>query len=247
MKTRTAISNNSFIKAPTVREGTKKAVLACLLLVVVCLVGCQSEDHLIVGKQMTQIEVAQTDTAEVLELLPEKGLLATAEAVSVYHKAGWSKELGIVQFNADDSLVKRKVYVQVRSELLAPPFSREKLYIYVQTILPADWLNEPYENESRMNIEIIRRCRELIINDSRPYEEDVKTVSMIGMARSALNEALLQLADRPREADQLSDPKGFPFDHTIYGKTWIKLDAQQEDIYTLKLTSTNWVDPVQTW
>ena len=71
MKTRTAISNNSFIKAPTVREGTKKAVLACLLLVVVCLVGCQSEDHLIVGKQMTQIEVAQTDTAEVLELLPE--------------------------------------------------------------------------------------------------------------------------------------------------------------------------------
>ena len=209
--------------------------------------GCQSEDHLLVGKQMTQIEVSQTDTATVLELLPEKGLLSTAEAVSVYNKAGWSKELGMVQFNAKDSLVKRKVYVQVRSELLAPPFSREKLYIYVQTILPADLLNEPFENESRKNTEIIRHCRELIINDSRPYEEDTKTVSMIGMARSALNEALLQLADRPREATQLSDPKGFPFTHTIYGKAWVKLEAQEEDIYTLKLTSTNWVDPVQTW
>jgi len=213
----------------------------------VCFVGCQSEDHLIVGKQMTQIEVSQTDTAEVLELLPEKGLLATAEAVSVYNKAGWSKELGIVQFNADDSLVKRKVYVQVRSELLAPPFSREKLYIYVQTVLPTDLLNEPYESESRKNTEIIRRCRELIIDDSRPYEEDKNTVSLIGMARSALNEALLQLADRPREAARLSDPKGFPFTHTIYGQTWVKLEAQEEDIYTLKLTSTNWVDPVQTW
>ena len=247
MKIRTVKSNNGFIKAPTVREGTKNAGLACMLLVVVCSIGCQSEDHLIVGKQMTQIEVSQTDTAEVLELLPEKGLLSTAEAVSVYNKAGWSRELGIVQFNANDSLVKRKVYVQVRSELLAPPFSREKLYIYVQTILPGDLLNEPYENESRKNIEIIRRCRELIIDDSRPYEEDVKTVSMIGMARSALNEALLQLADRPREAVQLSDPKGFPFTHTIYGKAWVKLETQEEDIYTLKLTSTNWVDPVQTW
>jgi hypothetical protein len=213
----------------------------------ICFIGCQSKDHLIVGKQMTQIQVSQTDTAEVLELLPEKGLLATAEAVSVYNKSGWSRELGIVQFNADDSLVKRKVYVQVRSELLAPPFSREKLYIYVQTVLPAELLNEPYENESRKNIEVIHRCRELIINDSRPYEEDKNTVSLIGMARSALNEALLQLADRPREAPQLSAPEGFPFDHTIYGKAWIKLETQEEDIYTLKLTSTNWVDPVQTW
>ena len=220
---------------------------AGLLAAVVCLAGCQSENHLIVGKQMTQIEVSKTDTATVLELLPEKGLLSTAEAVSVYNKAGWSKELGIVQFNANDSLVKRKVYVQVRSELLAPPFSREKLYVYVQTVLPADWLNEPFENESRKNTEIIRHCRELIINDSRPYEEDTKTVSMIGMARSALNEALVQLAERPREATQLSEPKGFPFTHTIYGKAWVKLESQEEDIYTVKLTSTDWVDPVQTW
>ncbi len=220
--------------------------LGCLASLV-GFIGCQSENQLIVGKQMTQIEVSHTDTAEVLELLPEKGLLSTAEAVSVYHKAGWSRELGIVEFNADDSLVKRKVYVQVRSELLAPPFSREKLYIYVQTILPADLLNAPYENEARKNIEIVRRCREMIIDDGRPFEEDAKTVSMIGMARSALNEALLQLADRPRDATLLSDPKGFPFDHTIYGKTWIKLEAPEEDIYTLKLTSTNWVDPVQTW
>jgi len=211
------------------------------------LAGCQSENHLIVGKQLTQIEVAQTDTAEVLELLPEKGLMTTAEAISVYNKAGWSRELGMVQFNADDSLVKRKVYVQVRSELLAPPFSREKLYLYVQTVLPVEWLNEPFETEARKNTEIIRHCRELIIDDSRPYEEDTKTVSMIGMARSALNEALLQLEERPREAAMLSDAKGFPFDHTIYGKAWVKLESQEENIYTLMLTSTNWVDPIETW
>jgi hypothetical protein len=218
-----------------------------LPLVWLCLMaGCNSR-ILPVQDNFNLITVGQSDSTEVLNLLGGEGMLHTADSVSVYRKKGWAKELGIVQFNAEDSLVKRKDYVQVRSSQTTPLLTNEKIYLMVQTIVPQDILEQPYESDMRQHLAILEHCQAAIISDLKPFEEDQASVAVMGMARSALREAIVQITDRPREAEKLLTEKGFDFTHTVMGKSRVRLVQDKENIFTLHLTGADLVDPFNTW
>ena len=79
-----------------------------LLVIIVSAVGCSSQALPLQG-QFSQIAVGQTDATDVLALLPERGMLHSAEAVSVYNKKGWSRELGMVKFNSLSTGIRTKI------------------------------------------------------------------------------------------------------------------------------------------
>ncbi len=113
-------------------------------------------------------------------------MMHTADSLSLIVKKGWTKEIGVVRFNAEDSLVRRKTYLQHRSRIKYPPFVTEQLYLYVQSRLPGEVLEEPYESELSKSTAILRYCHEAIVEDSRAFNDDQDTVRLIGLARTGL-------------------------------------------------------------
>ena len=225
--------------------------LSRLIIIAIALfaatLGCNSAKPLPLQEQFTMINVAQTDASEVLNLLPEKGMLHTTDAISAYNKKGWARELAIVLFNSEDSLVKRKDYIQTRSQITVPPFTAEKMYLQVQTLIPQDILDEPYESDMRKHAAILQYCQNAVIADVKPFQQDEKTAALMGMARSALREAIVNLDQRPRDAYLLLEPKGFDFSHSVMGKSRLKLIQNKENIFTLHLQCTDTVDPPNVW
>jgi len=209
--------------------------------------GCNSSKPLPLQSQFAGIMVSQTDAAEVLNLLDEEGMLATESAVSVFNRYGASREAGLIQFNPEDTLVCRKDYIQVRSYMTLLLFTQEKLNFLMQTIIPDEVLHEPYESNTQEHRAILQYCRDTLVEDARPFLEDQETFGLVGMARSALQQASVQLADQPRQAPQLTTDKGFVFTHPVFGKSRLHLKQDRLNIYTLTLTSADWVDTFSTW
>lgn len=235
----------SFDKESAVNNMPWWKIAGCLVLLSMA-AGCNSR-ILSVQEHFNLITVGQSNSTEVLSLLGEEGMLHTADAVSVYKKRGWSRELGIVLFNAEDSLVKRKDYVQVRSSQTVPFLTTEKLYLMVQTIIPEEVLEQPYESDMRKHLAILEHCRDAIVSDVKPFTEDRDSESLMGMARSALREALVEISVRPRQAEKLLTEQGFDFTHTVMGKSRLRLVQDKEDVFTLHLACTDTVDPFNTW
>jgi len=228
-----------------VNSSTLRIVTACLTVSVLA-AGCNSTKPLPLQKSFSQIEVGQSDSTEVLNLLPEVGMLHTTDAISVFNKQGWSSEVGIVRFSSADSTVLRKDYIQLRSQN-ALLLTNEKLFVFIQSVIPPDVLDEPYENDTRKHLAILNYCHESLISDALPFNEDQPTLGLVGLARTAINEAMLNLSDHPRRAYQLLEQPGFGFRHSVLGKSRLRLDQDAENIFTIRLASEDLVDIVNTW
>jgi hypothetical protein len=234
-------------KERNVKKQVRIITVAILGLVLPAVTGCNSKT-MPLQKSFANIKLTQTSSTEVMDQLPEKGMLMTTNAVSVLNKKGWSREIGIVQFSEEDSTVLRKDYLQIRSQL-APIliFLDEKMLLQIQTIVPDEILNEPYENDMRKNDAILRFCHESLMEDGRAFSEDRQTESLIGLARTALGIGIQQFSVRPREAEQLFLPNGFTYDHPNLGKCKLNLLQQEENIYTVVVRGGGWSDPVSPW
>ena len=210
--------------------------------------GCSSGPKpMLLESHFAQITVGQTSTTEVLNRLPDKGMLHTADSVSVLHAPGWSQELGIVQFNATESVVERKNYLQIRSGMGVPPFVKERFSLSIQTTVDDALLAEPYENEMRRNTAILRFCHDAMVSDARPFEEDQTTINLIGLARNALDFGIHRLTQTPRQASELYEEGGYAYVHPTLGKCRLYLTQDDQNIFSLTLAGNDTVDPVNTW
>ena len=224
------------------------AIPFSLALLTASLAGCNTRTSLMLQERFDGIHVGRTTATEVLNLLPEKGMLHTAESVSLLVVNGWTRELGIVRFSPTESVVLRTGYIHHRSQIAIPPWTRENLALVIRTTLPGDLLNEPYENEMRKFLAILRFYQSALIEDARPFEQDQQTLALIGLARTALNVAIWNLSNHPRRAGRITSPKGFPFDHPTLGRCRLALEEQHTaGFYTLTLTAADTVDPFSTW
>ena len=223
-----------------------------LLLTVVWLglflvAGCNSSQPLPLERQLADILVSATEAGGALQSLSEEGMLSTDRSISLFKQHGYCREAGIVRFDSEGSLVERKSYIQVRRRMILPPFTQEKFHLLIQTVIPQELLSEPYDSPMRKYAAIVRYCREALIEDARPFLEDQKTGGLVGMARWALQEADVQLADRPREGHQLFGGEGFSFTHSVFGRSVLRLIQDKDHIFTLTFASTDWTDPFETW
>ena len=212
------------------------------------LAGCSTGQTLTLKLQASfdEIHIGRTTATEVLNLLPEEGMLHTAESVSLLTTTNWAKELGIVRFSHTESVVLRTDYLNHRSHL-TPPLTKENLLLVIKTTLPEDLLNEPYENEMRKFLAILEFYLSSVIDDAKPFENDQQTLSMIGLARTALNSAIWHLSTNPRRTGELTSREGFSFVHPTLGKSNLRIDEHTDDIYTLTLTATETVDSTGVW
>lgn len=226
----------------------KKATVGLVvggILFVIGAAGCQSK-VLPLQKHFDEIKVGQSTATEVLNRLPEQGMMHTASAVSVYNRMGWAREAGIVKFSPTDSTVLRSDYVQTRSNN-AGLFTHETILLRVQSVIPPEVLNAPYENEVRKYSAILQHFHEAMIEDARPFDEDQGTESLLGMGRTALGMGILEVKQHPREAERLLDEPGFAFKHPTLGKCHLYLRQDADDVFTLTVSGGSWVDPFMTW
>jgi len=222
-----------------------RAILGSMAVLIFA-AGCKSKKPLLLESNFRQIKVGQSDATEVLNLLPEKGMLHTAGSVSVYSKHGWAREAGIVQFSTSDSTVVRKDYVQVRSHNTGL-LTQERLLLYIEGAIGEDILEEPYESDTRKHLAILRHCHESLINDAKPFNEDQSTLALIGMGRAALNEGIVSLSENPRRGHEILSQKGYAFVHSVLGRSRLRLSHKDENIFTVSVTSEDWVDMFNTW
>lgn len=223
-------------------KSMKLIIWSCMVVMLVLSAGCRSSKSIQLDEYFRQIEVGRSNATDVLNMLPEEGMLHTTSSVSILNKKGWSREVGIVTFNQADSLVQRKIYLRRHSDLLL-----ERIYLFIQTVVPAEVLEEPYENDMRKHVAILRHCHETMIEDVKPFAEDQETVSQMGLARTGLGLGILKLADQPRDADQLLQSGGFKFKHSTLGRCQLNLGQIGENVFTVELRSRAVVDIFTGW
>ena len=217
-----------------------------LALILPVMAGCNANKELLLESSFSHITVGQSTANEVLELLGEQGVLHTTSGVSVLREDRWAREVGIVQFAQADSLVRRKDYLQHRSVgwgLL----TEERLYLQIDTIVPDDILDQPYETDFRLHDAIMRYCHQAMIADTKPFVEDRQTESLMGLGRTALSIGILMLTERPRQADKILTRTGFPFRHPTLGRCHLWLVQKDPSTYTVAVRATDWVDPFMVW
>jgi len=222
-------------------------VLIVLSLILISVAGCGTTKPLPLESQFADIAIGQSNATDVLNRLDNEGMLTTEDSVSVFEQHQYAKELGIVQFNPEDSLVLRKDYMQLRSEPALFWFNEERFNLFMQTVVPAEVLDKAYLTESEKQLGILDYFREMLVSDSQAFIEDQETFGVIGIARSVLQQGALNLIDNSREAADFYTEEGFVFSHPVYGSTKLRMQNHIADIYTLTATSTDWVDPFMTW
>ena len=223
-------------------KATRLIMLSGLGVMMVLAAGCGSTKPLQLEASFNKIELGRSNAADVLNLLPAKGTLHTDSSVSAFNKKGWSREVGIVTFGQKNSVADRFVYVQRRSSLTS-----EKIYLLIRSVIPQDLLEQPYETDMRKHMAILRYCHEAMITDARPFNEDQETESIIGLGRTALTVAILQLDKRPREAYKLLSKDGFDFDHSTLNVCHAALRQDADNIYTVAVRSKATPDPFTRW
>ncbi len=95
--------------------------------------------------------------------------------------------------------------------------------------------------------DILQFYQSSLIDDARPFEKDQQTLSLIGLARAALSNAIWNFSNNPRRTSQITSREGFSFVHPTLGKSNLTIEEHTDDIYTLTLTATETVDPHGTW
>lgn len=208
--------------------------------------GCSNDKMLPLEQSFSKIVIGQSDSAEVLALMPESGVLQTAESISVLTKDGWCKEAGMVTFAETDSLAQRKTYLQRRTNQLLL-LTAESLDLTIQTVVPVELLEEPYETDTRKYLAILEYCHESMIADAEPFIEDKPTESLVALARSALGLAILNIKENIRFGSELISETGYLFDHVTLGKCSVLLSQDSEDIFTLIINAHDTVDMFNSW
>ncbi len=205
-------------------------------------IGCGNKGVYPLESKFRQIEVGATDSTEVMNLLPEEGMLHTTNSVSVFQDIGWSKEAGIVTFNEQDSQVLRKIYLQRQSNINA-----ERIFLHIQFRAPEDILNEPYETRMRKSMALLQHAHDAMVEDIRSFTDDAGTESILGLARSALSMAIIHLNQSPREVHTLMEKDGFYFNHSTMNDSHIKLKQNSDEIYSIAIRTHAKVDPLVGW
>ena len=218
-----------------------------VLWVSLCVAGCGGTKPLPLESQFARIQVGQSDSTQVLNLLGEEGVMQTEASVSKAVHGREDRELGIVDFAQQDSVASQRIYVQMRSKTQVPLLYHESLLVSLQLRVPEALLNEPYENEMRKSVAILKHSRAALIESAKPYMDDQKTQSLIGVVRMSLNQGIYHLETHPRTASQLRRHEGLPYDHPEFGETRLFLRQESGNIFNVTITSSDNVDAVDTW
>jgi len=223
-----------------------RMVFVSLLSLGTLLVGCKAKGPLPLEKPFSSIQVGQTTSTEVLDLLDQEGMLHASNSISVLSEKGWAKELLIIQFNEKDSRVGRIIYLQMRSRKKGLT-TREMFHLTVSSELSESVLEEPYENDMRKKVAILEVIHKSIVADAREFKEDQETVSLMGLARSALGMGIERLKSQPRRAGELESENGYAYEHYTLGTVNISLTNESESIYTVIVDAWDDVDMVNRW
>jgi hypothetical protein len=206
--------------------------------------GCQTKPTL--EQKFAQIKVGQTDSTTVLGLLPAKDMLHSANSVSVLYDQNWLREAGVVTFNAADSMVQRWVYVVHRSRQVMPFAVEEQTRLALQTVIPPEVLEQPYESDYRKQNAILRFCYVSMVADVKSFAEDERTTSLMGMGRTILGMGIADFEQHPRQ-DVVLRETGLVYDHPTLGKCRMVLRPDAGNIYSLKIEAGMWADPLVHW
>lgn len=221
-----------------------KKFASLMLLGILATAGCSSNQPLKLEKEFRVINVGASSGA-VMEALPGKGLLQTANAVSVYDKKGWSEEAGIVQFDPATSQVARTVYVQQRSDQKAPLLRKESVRLRIETAVPPEVLEAPYDAQYRQQLAILKYALDALVKDIRQFANDKATTELMGLGRTILAVGVQELEAHPRAAADLAG-SAFKFEHPNLGPCQMTLD-QEGAVSTIYVQSGAWADPLVKW
>ncbi len=78
-----------------------------VILASLCIAGCSGPKPLPLELQFAKIQVGQSNSTQVLNLLGEEGLMQTEASVSKTNHTKANRELGIVDFGQNDSVARR--------------------------------------------------------------------------------------------------------------------------------------------
>jgi hypothetical protein len=102
-------------------------------------------------------------------------------------------------------------------------------------VLGKDVLDEPYANENARRIAILKQIGADIRKDTTEVGADNKNIAISGMIiGQAIDTVTTIMDDSPALAERLSEPKGFEFLHTSYGKGRLMM-VVEDDTATIKL------------
>jgi len=208
--------------------------------------GCKSNTT-VLESSFAAIDVGQTTTSQVLNMLPDAGLHTTDHSISALSQVKDVQELGIVLFDQDESVVTGKWYVLHTSQLEQPFKRREKLIFRTQFEVPADVLETPYENQARKSVALLKSSLKALIEASRPFTEDSDFHSLVGVVRSAMEVGILQVQQHPRQANHLYREEGFHFSHPNLDKCRLFIRQKSDTIYSVTASATDLVDFVGAW
>jgi len=223
------------------KRTTLQFIVVGLLLSLMGTSGCRTKP-MFLETQIDYIDVGINTSADVMKLFPEKGMLRSDTGISVQDKKIFSREITIVTFDKANSIVQRVDYFRRHTDVIY-----ERFHLRLETLIPAELLNKPYENDFHRYLAILRYCHQALIEDSRPFLHDQPTSGQAALARTALSIGILKIQENPRQADDLVLPAGFKYDHPTLDNCSLQLRKESKNNYTVTIRSRALIDIFAPW
>ena len=188
-----------------------------------------------------QIELRNSDSADVLATIPLSEVELLSQSKSVVASAGQKKKgykswFNMVAFDENELTVTRKYIFMVDEKpkvLFVEPWTYAKFDC--EMVLDSKILDEPYANDNARKIAILEQVLKNFQKDMSEVSPDNKVLATSGMViNQAIRTVLVKLEPSPALASRLSDETGLGFRHPSLDKGRIQMDIVN-DVVTVKV------------
>lgn len=208
----------------------------------VMLSGCKTIDRNDIYGRYYSTTLKQSTSAEVLGSIqnPKTEHLSQSESVV----ASWGDDydtrtnwFNMVAFDEEVLTAARKYVVTMEDYRVGNSTPKPQLRLDAEVVIDAQTLNATYPNNNQMRIEIVKKIKAMLFDDSQALAHDSATLqSTTLLANQTLNNLVNALNRSPGLAADLDKLEGMKFDQMTMGDSRARL-LIENDVAKLKIKS----------
>jgi len=208
----------------------------------VVLSGCKTIDRSDIYGRYYSTTLKQSTSADVLGFIQNTKTEHLSQSESVV--ASWGDDyetrthwFNMVAFDEELQTAARKYVVTMEDYRVANSTPRPELRLDAEVVMDAQSLNAAYPNTNAMRIEMVKKIKAMLFDDSQVLTHDSGTLqSSTLLANQTLNNLINTLNKSPGLAADLDKLEGMTFDQMTMGESRARL-LIENDVVKLKIKS----------
>jgi hypothetical protein len=218
----------------------KKGLFITLIIALGLLTGCKTVAKNDIFAKYYQTTLKQSTAADVLGYIQDPNTEHLSQSESVISSWGEIRKtrahwFNMVAFDEEQQLAARKYAMTLEDYRGVNSKQRANMRFDAEVVMDSQTLNNSYASNNQMRVEVIKKIRAMINDDSQAVNFESETLRRsTAMAYQAMNNLLNKLNQSPALAADLARVEGLEFDHMTLGRSYARL-LIEGDIVKLKI------------